>query len=373
MNPSEEQIFIKENMIQSKEYLSPSGRYKIIIETYETKMGTWNYTKGTIYSCSSSAQHWVGEIKRKFPHFPFLFFHRPDGQEYLISGRTFTSQTIINCETGHIYDNTEDLNRDPLCWNKMWQLDKNTICVCGSYLGVSEPNIYSFFDFSNLNLGWKRLDVQRSDHQITLPNYHYFLTNNDSSDENNYPDPIIENGTITFIVKETRIFGIGINSHSIKEIDMEINSYKEQEDFEEGFKIPYSKSKTYQIDMARMRYRRVENHMELIEFWRDERQMELDGVGIPEYPRPQRCNDIYQMLDERLHTKYSIRYYPTSDERFKWNITLIPRHTRSYQYSIEFGEEENSEIIVKYFNWRYREQDKSLSIWDQNGIINLIV
>jgi hypothetical protein len=368
MNQTEDKIFIKENIIQTKEHLSPSGRYKIIIETYKTL--TWNYTKGTIYSCSSSSLHWVGEIKRNFPQFPFLFFSRPEGQEYLISGKNFTSQTIINCETGHIYDNTDDPTSDPFCWSKIWQVDKNTLCVCGSYWGGT--NIYSFFDFSNLNLGWKRLDVKSSKLQHYLPKYHYFLTNNDSSGENNYPDPMIENGIITFVVKETRIFGIGINSQGVKEIDMEINEYKDQEDLEEGFKIPFSRSKTYQIDMARMRYKRVDNHMELIEFWRDERQMELDGEVDQELPRSHRCNDIYNILDERLHSKYSIRSYPTTDERFKWNITLTPRHTRSYQYLIEFGEDENSEIVVKYFNWKFREQDKSLSIWDQNGIVNLL-
>ena len=367
-----EQIYIKENLIQTKEYISPSQRYKLIVETYKTGYGTWDYTKGTIYSCSNN--HWVGEIRRNYPHFPHLFFTKKDISgnyvEYLISGRDYMSQTIINCENGHIYDNSEDPNKDPFCWNQMWQIDQNTICVLGCYWGGSY--IYSFFDFSNLSIGWNNLDTICSNGS-KIPNYDYVLTNNDLSGHNNYPDPIVENGVITFIVKETRIFGVGINARGIKEIDMELGEYEDQEEMDEGLKIPYSKLKTYQIDMARMRYKRVADHMELFEFWRDERQMELDGSFDPEIQRSRRCNDIYEMLIDKFINRYNIKIYQSQNEEFKWNITLIPKYTRIFHYVIEFGDEDDTEIKVNYYNWKFREQDNSLSIWHQNGIVNLIV
>lgn len=379
-----EQVFIKENLIQTQEYLSPSKRYKLIVETYKTGKGTWNYTKGTIYS---SSNHWVGEIRRNYPHFPYLFFSKKDISgnyvEYLISGRDYTSQTIIHCETGHVYDNTDDKNKDPFCWSQMWQVDQNTLCVCGCYWGGSY--IYSFFDFSNLNLGWKRLDV-KCPNGLEMPKYDYVLTNNDLVGQSNYPDPVIQNGNIIFTVKETRIFGIGINNRGVKEIDIEINDYKEQEDMEDGFKIPYSKSKTYQIDMVRMKYRRVDNHVELFEFWRDEKQMELDEIGYSDsdiqHTRSQRCNDIYERLVEKFMNKYHIRAYLTIDhqqisemskDRYKWNISIIPKHTRSYQYIVDFDDQKNTEIHVKYYNFKFKEQNRTVSIWDENGIVDLIV
>lgn len=366
-----EQIYIKENLTQTKEYLSPTKRYKLIVESYKTCNGTWDYTKGSIYSCSNN--HWVGEIRRNYPHFPHLFFVKKDISgnyvEYLISGRDYTSQTIINCENGHIYDNSEDPNRDTFCWSRVWQVDHNTICVLGCYCGVY---IYSFFDFSNLSLGWKKLDVICSDGS-QMPKYDYMLTSNDLSGQDNYPDPTVENGTITFVVKETRIFGIGINARGVREIDMELYEYKDQEDMEEGLKIPYSTLKTYQIDMARMRYKRVGDHMELFEFWRDERQMALDDSFEPEVKRSKRCSDIYEMLIEKFMNKYHIRSYLTQNEEFKWNITVIPKYTRIFHYVIEFGDEDDTEIKVNYYNWKFREQDNSLSIWHQNGIVDLIV
>jgi hypothetical protein len=371
MSQTEEQIFIKENLTQTKEYISPSKRYKLVVETYKTGKGTWDYTKGSIYSCSTN--HWVGEVRRNYPHFPHLFFIRTNDQggitEYLISGRDYTSQTIINCENGHIYDNSNNENRDPFCWSQMWQVDRNTLCVLGCYWGGSY--VYSFFDFSNLNLGWKCLDVRRPN-GLPMPTYDYILTHNDLCGQDNYPDPIIENGTINFIVKETRIFGIGINSRCVKEIDMELGEYKYQEDMEEGFKIPYPSSKTYQIVMAQMRYQRIEDHMVMIEFWRSESQMESDGSFDPVIERSKRCSDIYEMLIDNFLDKYSIRSYLGRKE-FKWNISIIPKHTKSFEYLIEFDDEENTEIKVNYYNWRFREQDKSLSIWNQNGIVDLIV
>jgi hypothetical protein len=371
MSKSEEQIFIKDNIIQSQEYLSPSKRYKIIIETYKTGNDTWNYTKGTIYSCSTN--HWVGEIRRNYPHLPHLFFSRSDIQgtttEYLISGRDYTSQTIINCETGHIYDNTDDKGKDPFCWSQMWQVDTNTLCVLGCYWGGSY--VYSFFDFSNLNLGWKRLDVKRSN-GLPMPKYDYILTNNDLVGQKNYPDPIVENGSITFGLKETRIFGIGINSYEMKEIDMEINDYNDQENVDEGFKIPYSKFKTYEIDTVRMRYRRVDDHIELFEFWRDERQMEKDQSFDPEEPMSIRCKNIYNSLDKLIH-RYNIRCHTTSDDnQFKWNILVTPKYTRTFHYLIEFGDEINTEIRVNYYNFRFKEQNRILTVWDETGIIDLI-
>ena len=38
--------FVPENKIKETEYLSPSGKYKLIVEEYSTKPGCWSYTRG---------------------------------------------------------------------------------------------------------------------------------------------------------------------------------------------------------------------------------------------------------------------------------------------------------------------------------------
>ena len=67
-------------------------------------------------------------------------------------------QTILDCETGQIYDNTDDPDADDFCWDEINQLDKNTIVVQGCYWGAGYE--YKFFDFTNLSRGWPELKVE---------------------------------------------------------------------------------------------------------------------------------------------------------------------------------------------------------------------
>lgn len=142
--------YLEENVIKTEEHLH--GDYKLIIKTYDTKKisgrSTWDYTEGFIYFNNV----FVGSIKRNYSRFPFCFFGK-----YLISGRSYMRQTIIQCETGQIYDNTDDQEISDFCWSEISQLDENTLVVYGCVWGGSYE--YCFFDVSDVEKGWPMLEV----------------------------------------------------------------------------------------------------------------------------------------------------------------------------------------------------------------------
>jgi hypothetical protein len=276
----EQDIFRPENKIETTEHLSPSGKYRLVIQKY--KSGIYNCTKGSIYS----SNQWVGEIRRENNHFPFLFFQKSNGNELLIGGRTPWSQTIINCQTGHVYDNSDSSNVEGFRWNKIRQLDSQTICVEGYYWGG--PSMYQFYDFSNLNLGWPRMEVVQYP-DLPLPNYHYILMDHDLAGERNYLDPLIKNSCITFEVKECRVKGVAnlvyrklkrdeieLNVKSyvdfglrdyIYQLDDEFQCWKLEKDYRECI---------YCQDMARMTFSRIKNKIRMVEFWRSKQRIHED-------------------------------------------------------------------------------------------------
>ena len=262
-------IFVKENLLKTREHLSPSGKYKLVIETFKTGPQTWNYTKGSVYSTHTN--DFCGSIERNYPHFPFLFFFK-DNKEYLVSGKSYLSQSIINCQTGHTYESQE--KKDNFCWSQMWQVDENTICVCGCFWGG--PYIYSFYDFSDISLGWPELEI-KVDENIKFPveKMEYFLTNNDLAGQHNYPDPEISNHQITFTVKESRVIWAAKSklSNDVKEINMEVGDYLEQLQEPNGFEIYNYKEKIQKFDKLKMTWKRIENKMVLIDFWRNQSKL----------------------------------------------------------------------------------------------------
>lgn len=142
--------YLEENVINTQEHTHKN--YKLVIKTYDTKKvsgrSTWDYTQGFIYNNDVL----VGSIKRNYGSFPFCFF-----DHYLVSGRNYQRQTIIDCDNGQIYDNTDDPDADDFCWSSIGYMD-NTLYVQGCYWGAGSE--YKFFDVSDISKGWPELKVE---------------------------------------------------------------------------------------------------------------------------------------------------------------------------------------------------------------------
>lgn len=90
---------------EPREIRSTSGRYRLVIRSYRTRPGCWNYTRGTVVRLSDGAE--VCDIKRNYSVFHHSFIEK-DGREFLITGRSYMSQTIVDLDRGIEYEPSGD-------------------------------------------------------------------------------------------------------------------------------------------------------------------------------------------------------------------------------------------------------------------------
>lgn len=143
----------------TKEELSPSGRYRLVMRYYDQGKGYWRYSRGTVYRVSDGAE--VADVKRNYSTFHHSIVTK-NGDEYLISGRSYMGQTIVNLETGVEYNDKVWKSEKKycgfeLCWASHWlSPDGNTLVVNGCVWGG--PYGFHFFDFTNPAEGWPRIE-----------------------------------------------------------------------------------------------------------------------------------------------------------------------------------------------------------------------
>lgn len=153
--------FTPENESKNKtETLSPSGRYKLVVHDYQTKPGSWGYSRGRIYRVSDNAL--IADIKRNYSFHNTGTWLQKDGQEWLVAGRSYMGHTIVNCDTGIEYNDPkwpDGYEGHEFCWTGV-QLspDSNTLMVDGCYWACSYE--WRFYDFTDPTKGWPELEVK---------------------------------------------------------------------------------------------------------------------------------------------------------------------------------------------------------------------
>lgn len=216
------QTVVKTNM--TSEHLSPSGKYRLVVESIPTKPGCLNYTRGTVYKGNEV----VTKVERNYSAFPFLFIEdHQDGYDYLVCGADYQGQTVVRLNDGEVRNNLppEATEGIAFCWaDYTYNKEHNLLVVDGCHWAC--PYEYRFYDFSEPMAGWQELKFQ---------------------DPENYADsegvpPKVENGFITCY--ETRISN---------EDDLEA-----EED-------------TYNI-VAHKKYKIENNQLVLVEEWVDEKE-----------------------------------------------------------------------------------------------------
>lgn len=152
-----EQFFQEEYEPGRREVFSPSGRYKLLIRSYHTKPGAWNYSRGTVYRVEDDLE--ICDIKRNYSTFHHSFVVK-DGQEWLISGRSYMSQTIVNLDTAESFEPSGNhYDGQAFCWAQGYlSPDGNTLAVLGCYWAC--PYEIKFFDFSHPASGWSELPIE---------------------------------------------------------------------------------------------------------------------------------------------------------------------------------------------------------------------
>lgn len=181
MSKSKKEYFVSENRQgDPQEILSPSGKYKLIIERFSTGKGTWAYSQGTVYK----GDEVVGQIQRNYSAFPFAWIeNHPNGHDYFIGGEDYQGQTVLELDTGTRRDllPEEAAEGFGFCWASYRYLPEHKLLiVSGCYWAC--PYEIRYYDFSDPMNGWPQLEIV--------------------GDEANYiedspKEPTIENGILT--------------------------------------------------------------------------------------------------------------------------------------------------------------------------------
>lgn len=149
--------FVDENVEgEPKVIMSPSGRFRLTIRTYRTAPGRWNYSRGTVARVADGET--VCDIQRNYGMFHHSFVTK-DGHEYLIAGRSYMSQTIVDLDHGREFEPAGDhYNGAAFCWARCYlSPDGNTLAVDGCIWAC--PYEYRFFDFTAPSKGWSSLPI----------------------------------------------------------------------------------------------------------------------------------------------------------------------------------------------------------------------
>lgn len=141
---------------EPKVVMSPSGRFRLTIRTYRTAPGRWSYSRGTVTRVADGAT--VCDIQRNYGMFHHSFVTK-DGHEYLITGRSYMSQTIVDLDRAREFEPTGDhYNGGAFCWARCYlSPDGKTLAVDGCVWAC--PYEYRFFDFTDPSKGWPSLPI----------------------------------------------------------------------------------------------------------------------------------------------------------------------------------------------------------------------
>lgn len=142
-----------------KEYISPSGKYKLIVENIPAKPKCWDYTCGKVYN---ESQELIIEVNRNYSSFPFLFIENHlNKYDYLICGSDYQGQTIIELDSKKRIDylSPEANQGHGFCWAE-YKFDEKTqiLIVCGCIW--AGPYEYRFYDFSDPINGWPEIECE---------------------------------------------------------------------------------------------------------------------------------------------------------------------------------------------------------------------
>jgi len=177
------------------EHLSPSGEYKLVVNSHATKPGCWDYTRGLVYRKGSDKP--IAKVKRNYSSFPFCWIDHPNGHSYLVCGEDYQGQTVIELDTGKRRDHLppEAEKGHGFCWAD-YRFDAATLMLVVEGCIWACPYEFRFYDFSDPMNGWPEIEPTEKCEPIgiyadgkppviepdgTIKSYD--TTNNDSDDD----------------------------------------------------------------------------------------------------------------------------------------------------------------------------------------------
>ncbi|WP_437515248.1 hypothetical protein [Sorangium sp. So ce1099] len=141
-----------------RQFLSPKGKYRLVVSSFSTGRGAWDYSQGKVYKTGSDAP--IAVVQRNHDSFPFLFVEgHPNGHDYLVCGEDYQGQSVLELDTGKRRDHLPDEANEGIgfCWTDMrFEASAAVLVVEGCIWAC--PYEFRFFDFSDPMSGWPELE-----------------------------------------------------------------------------------------------------------------------------------------------------------------------------------------------------------------------
>lgn len=138
-----------------------NGRYRLEIDTFKTKEGCWDYTRGTVFRDGVL----LHEVHRNYSDFWQVWLLDVRGEDFLLCGEDYQGLTLLNLTTGARQDWLPEgaANGWGFCvWTAMTNPSKTAIMLEGCYWGGS-PELH-LHDMREMKLPWPR--VRRFDEPL---------------------------------------------------------------------------------------------------------------------------------------------------------------------------------------------------------------
>jgi hypothetical protein len=153
--------FVPENDVDGsrKEILSPSGMYKLVVSEFSTERGRWHYSQGLVYRKDDDQP--IAVVQRNYGDFPYLFIEDHPKGAFLVCGKDYQGQTVIELATGNRRDHMSDGSDSGtgFCWvNYRFDAPSNILVVDGCFWAC--PWEYRFFDFTDPMSGWPQIETE---------------------------------------------------------------------------------------------------------------------------------------------------------------------------------------------------------------------
>lgn len=149
-------FFDPKNAGKSKEKLSPSGKYKLVVTSFSTGPKSWNYSQGQVFAQGSDTP--IATVQRNYSAFPFLFVEGHPKGDFLVCGEDYQGQTVVELATGNRRDFLPESAKQGagFCWASYeWVPSMQALLVDGCYWAA--PYEFRFYDFSDPMSGWSQI------------------------------------------------------------------------------------------------------------------------------------------------------------------------------------------------------------------------
>lgn len=148
-----------------QEHLSPSGKYKLTTQTYNTSKTTgsnsWNYTRGLVTNAETGEE--IADVRRNYSSFWHLWFEQGE-KEYLLCGEDYQGYGAVDLEQKTVKFFLPESAEQGVgfCWVEAEQTDPDRILVNGCYWAC--PFEYVEYDVSDpMNLPYPELSRYSDD------------------------------------------------------------------------------------------------------------------------------------------------------------------------------------------------------------------